>query len=78
MSKESNFLTTHWPQLMTGCIGFMIVFLLNDKNSILEKNTESIHELNVTIALNTQVAIKNTESLSGLDERVRILEIRPH
>ena len=56
----------------------MIVFLLNDKNSILEKNTESIHELNVTIALNTQVAIKNTESLSGLDERVRILEIRPH
>ena len=52
----------------------IIAFLLTDKNQTLKANTAAVHELTVTVALNTSTAKLNTGSLSDLEDRVKNLE----
>tara|TARA_R100001244_G_scaffold122049_1_gene91697 strand:- start:660 stop:899 length:240 start_codon:yes stop_codon:yes gene_type:complete len=63
-----------WGPVMIPIFLCIIAFLLTDKNQTLKANTAAVHELTVTVALNTSTAKLNTGSLSDLEDRVRNLE----
>ena len=63
-----------WGPVMIPIFLCIIAFLLTDKNQTLKANTAAVHELTVTVALNTSTAKLNTGSLSDLEDRVKNLE----
>ena len=68
--------------MVTTGMGVIIMFLIQEKTGAIKLNTSAVlqltgivSELTTTVALTTQTSVVNTQALSGLEKRVRNLEI---